>query len=95
MFIPDTNSNKEDENANDKEELRKSWYEEKQEASTKVEINNDRKKDDDDTEAFSIDKIVDHTLKNSRRHRQAKCKHLYWVREYGFEADDVTWEPIK
>ena len=48
------------------------------------------------TEEFVIDKIVNHKINRSRRHRYAKAgEPLYLVRWYGFEEEDDTWEPTK
>lgn len=47
-------------------------------------------------EQFIIDKIVDHRINRSRRHRYARAgEPLYRARWYGFHSEDETWEPTK
>ena len=50
----------------------------------------------DGTTEFVIDKIVEHQVNKSRRHRYAKHgETLYRVRWHGFDIEDDTWEPVK
>lgn len=48
------------------------------------------------TEDFAIDKIIDHNINTSRKHRYSKAgEPIYGVRWYGFETDDDAWEQTR
>ena len=50
---------------------------------------------EDDTEEFVMDKIVNHRINKSKKHRYAEVgEQLYRIRWYNLGPADDTWEPI-
>lgn len=83
----------EEEKTNDRKKITPHWNDDKMEEYFDNVFRKERvEKDIDDAEEFTIDKIIDHCVKNRKAQRYAKMsKTVYHFSSYDTEADDGTW----